>query len=157
MAQPEYVTFASVGALDAVDTFKDGAWKGLNYTMWYRTGRVLGENRHVPGVAGREEVEKELDELTFSQHMRFVGRKDKDGAPHADPFVGVMENLLYFREHVLDYKDPRSTTLHKRAGTTSAGSVQIGDWEETVDPDSGGDVILLTFQVTIPAGSLVTP
>lgn len=157
MAQIEYVTFAAVGALDAVDTWKVGAWEGLNYTNWYRTGPVLGQNRHVPGVAGRLVVEKEIDELTFTQQMRFKGRKDKDGAPHADLFVGVMANFRYFRKHVLDYKSARSVTFHERDGTTTVGTVQVGDWDESVDPNSGGEVILLSFRVTVPAGSLITP
>lgn len=157
MAQVEYVTFATVGALDAVDTWKAGAWEGLNYTQWYREGPVVGENRVIPGAPGRLEVDKELDELTFSQAMRFYGRKDKDGALHTDPFVGVMANFRYFRKHVLAYKSPRSVTFHERDGTTTAGSVQVGDWTETVVEQAGGDLILLTFDVTVAASYLVTP
>lgn len=157
MAQVEYVTFAAVGALDAVDTWKDGAWEGLNYTPWYRTGPVLGENRHIPGSPGRLVVAKELDQLSFTQQMRFKGRKSSAGVAHADPFVGVMANLRYFRKHVLDYKASRSVTFHERDGTTTSGSVQVGDWDESVDPNSGGDVILLSFHVTVATGSLITP
>lgn len=156
MAQQEYVTFAAVGGFDAVDTWTP-AWKGLNYTPWYRMGPRVGEDRVIPGAPGRLAVPREIDELRFSQQMRFDGRRTRAGAVNADPFAGVMVSFLYFRKHVLDYLSARSATLHERDGSTSTGTVIIDGWEETVDPGSGGDIILLTFQVTIPAGSLVTP
>lgn len=158
MAQPEYVTFAAAGGLDEVSTWTPGdppAWKGLNYTPWYRMGPRVGDDRPIPGTPGRLAVAREIDELRFSQQMRFNGRHDRTGAVNADPFVGVMASFLYFRKHVLDYLSPRSVTLHRRSGATSTGTAIIDGWEETVQ--SGGQVILLTFQVTIPAGSLVTP
>lgn len=154
--QTEYLTFNSTGSLHAVPTGTP-AWKGLNYTPLYRMGPRVGGNRPIPGSTGRLAVAREVDELKVSLQMRFNGKKDREGNTHADPFVGVMTNLLYFRKHVLDYVPERSVTFTMRSGSTASGSVVIEDWEDTVDPESAGDVILLVVRMTIAAGVLVTP
>lgn len=160
MAQPEYLTFAAVGALAAVSTWTPGdppAWKGLDYSAFYGMGPRVGADRTIPGATGRLAVAREIDEMRVPLRMRFNGTLDRTGAENADPFAGVMTTFLYFRKHVLDYTPARTVTLTKRGGGTSAGSMIIDGYEYNVDPESEGDVILLVAHVTIPAGSLVTP
>lgn len=159
-AQQEYLTFAAVGALDAVATWTPGdppAWKGTDYTAFYGMGDRVGEDRSIPGATGRLAVAREIDEMTVPLRMRFDGTLDRLGNVNADPFAGVMTSFLYFRKHVLDYTPARTVTLTKRGGGTSAASMIIDGYNFNVDPESAGDVILLVAQIVIPAGSLVTP
>lgn len=156
ITQPEYLTFDAVGALHAVPTGTP-AWKGLNYTPLYRMGPRVGGNRPIPGESGRLYVPREIDELQVSLHLRINGKKDREGNTHADPFLGVRTNLLYLRKHVLDYVPERGITFTMRDTSTATGDAVIEDWEDTVDPASAGDIILLVVRLTIAAGVLVVP
>ena len=152
--QVEYVTFEAVDTLDAVPTSVRGAWRGLDYVMWNRLGPRVGDNRVIPGVAGRLAVAREIDELKFSQRMRIIGRNDVDGTPFADQFEGALANLDYWVDNVLSYLPERSVTYHRRDGSTKTGAVTVEDWDYSIDPASAGDVILLVIPLTVAAGSL---
>lgn len=152
----ENFTLASAGGLDAVPLRTPG-WRALDLTPLYGIGPRIGENRPIPGVAGRLAVDHEIDELRVALPMRFTGAKDREGNTHTDPFDGVLANLLYFRKHVVDYLPTRSGTLTRRDVGTVTGTVVVDGWEYNVDPRSGGDVILAVLRLTVPAGSLVTP
>lgn len=156
ITQNEYLTFDAVASLHAVPTGTPG-WKGLNYSPLYRTGPRVGGNRPIPGATGRLYVARELDELSVSLHIRVNGAKDREGNTHADPFLGVRTNLLYLRKHVLDYVPQRGITFHMRDGSSVTGAAVIEGWEDTVDPESAGDIILLAVRLTIAAGVLVVP
>lgn len=155
---PEWLTFEAQDGLDAVQSETPGAppaWATLDYSRLYGLGSRLGTNRPIPGVAGRLAVPKEIDQLELTLMMRLNGLLDRTGARQADSFKGAATNLLYLRHHVLDYKPVRAVTLHGRNGTDYPGELVIEGWTHDVVPEAGGDIIIVSIDISIPAGFLV--
>lgn len=149
----EYLTFAAVGmTYDEVDTHTYG-WKVVDYTSLRRRTRV-GEDRSIPGAAGRLYVPREWDEQTAVLTFKINGRYDKDGTPYSDTFEGVDLNHQYLLDNVINILDLRSVTFNVRDGSTWTGSVVVDNWEPSVDPTSGGDQIIAPLTLKIPAGWL---
>lgn len=154
--QVEFAKWAAADGLDAVPTGTPGWW-GLGYLAWYRMGARVGDNRPITGVPGRLHVPREYDELRVPQRILIDGHRDREGTPYGDPLDGVTQNLLYLREHLLDYLPQRSITFHARSGTTYTGLGTIDDeWTLVEAPNSDGSHVHLDFVVVIEAGSIVT-
>lgn len=152
--QRMYVVFEAVAGLDAVPTGTPG-WKGPHYVPWLLIGPRLGQHRHIPGVDGRDPVEKEFDELTVVQPLKINGRRDGDGNAHPDRLVGVYANHGYLTEHLFAYKGARGVTLHMPGGELWTGMATVEDWVCAPDPNSGGDYLVGDLEVKVHGGRLV--
>jgi hypothetical protein len=148
----EYLTFDAATPLPAVP-LNTPAWKVTDYTSLRRRVRV-GEDRPIPGVAGRLHVPREWDALTVALPMKVNGRKDREGNLHADPFVGVEVNHQYLLTNVVNVLDQRAVTFTRRTGSPLTGNVTVQDWEPTADPNSAGDHLICFLTITIAAGWL---
>lgn len=148
----EYLTFEASSPAAEVDSHTYG-WKVVDYTSLRRRTRV-GENRVIPGAAGRLFVPREWDEMTVVLTFKINGRRDVDGTLFDDRFEGVDVNHQYLLDNVVNILGLRSVTFNVRDGSTWAGDVVVEDWEPSVDPSSGGDQILAPLTLKIPAGWL---
>jgi hypothetical protein len=148
----EWLSFDTVDSLPEVP-LNTPAWKALDYTSLRRRVRV-GEDRVVPGAAGRLAVAREWDELTTTIPMRIKGFRDWEGTAYGDRFLGVDLNHQYLQDNVFNVLDLRAVTFTDRHENEWTGSLFVQQWEPLVDPASGGDVIVGVLTVVIPAGML---
>lgn len=124
----EYLSFDAVGAIPALALNLAGCWECVDYSQMYDSPPVVGENRPIPGVAGRLAQVHEEDERAVSLPMVFFGAANYAGTPYADERVGVRSNLAYFRTNIMrpGSAATRAVTFHRLDGTTTeTGSVVV--------------------------------
>lgn len=149
----EAFVFDADSPLPQVSLNIDGAWKVTDYSPLRRRFRV-GENRVIPGSPGRLWVDREWDEQVAPLPMKIFGRKDYSGNPWSDHFDGALENYNYLLDNVFNILDLRSGTFTDRLTDVWTGSVAVEDYDFSPDPNSGGDVLVGTVRLVVPAGWL---
>jgi hypothetical protein len=152
----QYLSFDAIDSIPALALNLDGCWECDDYSDMYDAPPVLGEDRHIPGVAGRLAVAREEDEAVKSLPMKFMGIKDHSGAAHTDPRIGLRVNLDYFRTNIvrpLSGHTTRAVTFHLLDGsTTKTGNVIV---EPPLQVAFQGPVLARgVLRIVIPAGML---
>lgn len=144
----EWLVFAADAPLLEVAS-NTPAWKIIDFTPLRARTRV-GESRPRPGLRGRLWVAREWDEHRCVLTWRINGRKDQDGVAYADPFEGVDLNHQFLLDNLVNSLDERAVTFHDRHENLWTGTVGVDNWEPSVDPASGGDVIIAMLTLVIP-------
>lgn len=154
----EYVVFDAVTSpsLPEIPGNTPG-WETIDYSALYDLAPVIGDDRPIPGVAGRLAVPREEDELVAALPMRFIGSHDWEGDPYEDARIGLRTNLRYFGENVV--RPPGTTdglrgiTFHQLDGSTATAQVIVqSPLQVAFSPGSVLARAVLTL--IIPAGSL---
>lgn len=129
------------------------AWKVTDYTALRRRTRV-GENRVIPGMAGRLFVAREWDQQLVTLPMKITGRYDQEGTAYSDSFEGVDTNHQYLLDHVINVLGEQAVTFTDRQGQEWTGYAAVEDWQPSVDTNSGGDHMICFLSLSIAAGFL---
>lgn len=151
----EYLKFLAVGAHPAI-VLNTLGWNAWDYAGFYDAPDAVGENRPIPGLAGRLAMAWELDEGDLLIPVDVWGGYFGDGSAHADERAGVRTNLRYLRNHLLlppgTSNGARPVEFHRWDGDVETGDVQVKPpaaiaFESPVQAT-------LVLRVTIPDGML---
>lgn len=108
------------------------AWEHTNLYLVLNMGSGRGENVIMPGAVGRRAVRRRIDEATVTLELAIFGDRDPIGAPTADPIAGLIDNIEYLQDHLVDppaaANSLRPAVIHHPAGTLTA-NVQILGFE----------------------------
>lgn len=118
--------------IDGTHLSIDGCWDHNNIEALLSGPSTRGENRVIPGVAGRRAKPRRADETPYTINLTIYGVNDPDGDPYDDPEVGVGLNITYLRENVTDPiagDGLRTLTLHWKEDLSFVGSVQVVHFE----------------------------
>jgi len=136
--------------VDGLSLKLDGAWQIDRSLSRLKGGPPKrGQNTIVPGVAGRLDNPKRLDEGVYDLVMLVKGRKDRLGAPYADEVAGKILNLDYLETRLYEPTGTLAAVLYMPDASTQTGDVQFDNW--TVAKDEGA-VATVTFDLIVPAG-----
>jgi hypothetical protein len=90
------------------------AWEHLDIQALYSGAATRGENRVMPGAAGRRALPKRADETTRTLTLAVFGFQRWDGTVNSDPVAGLWENIGHLHEFIIDTPaTPDSTRLAK--------------------------------------------
>lgn len=125
------VNFSTYLEIDAVP-LSTPAWEHTNLYVALNMGSGRGENVVMPGAVGRRAVRRRTDEATVTLELAIFGDKDPSGANHPNPIVGLVDNIEYLQDHLVDppaaANSLRPAVIHHPAGTLTA-NVQILGFE----------------------------
>lgn len=151
ITRTEYLSFAAEGGASAVP-LNTPAWECLSYAPLYDSPPVVGEDRPIPGSAGRLAIAREEDEMIVSLHLRFFGGYNHENVAQSDARIGLRTNLRYFRTALMraNHGTTRTATFHRLdGGTESADCVIIPPLDvEFVGPTLARAIL----RFTVPAG-----
>jgi hypothetical protein len=150
VTRDEYLSFDSTGGHPVVP-LNTPAWECRDYRPLYDGTDTVGDNRPIPGSAGRLYVPDEFDEWNVSLNLVVYGDQDQDGGTHSDPRVGVRENLLYLRTHLLRPRLLRPVTFHRLDGGTETGDVKVSPRAQVTSFGPSGARMVLKFVVVAGA------
>lgn len=91
----EYVT------INGVDLALDGAWVVVDPTPLLGQAPMRGQDRVIPGSAGRKARARVRDAWDVLLELFVFGEKDQNGAAHASKRAGLRDNLSYLRSNLL--------------------------------------------------------
>lgn len=129
----------------------EGAWRILDYTPLLQGRPKRGDDRIVPGAAGRTGYDREYDEVTHRLRMDIFGWNDETGAAHPNKITGLEANVDYLNDNVVDGLTVKTATLHLPGGNRT-GSVYVEDL--ILGERKAPTWIRAALVVTIPAGRL---
>lgn len=133
------------------------AWEVLNIHVLMSGPGVRGENRVIPGAAGRRPLRHRPDERTVTLQLAVFGHVDPAGDPITDPQEGVWTNWLALRDQftalLTTAGDSTVTATLNYAGGTLSGPVQVlayelGEPYSTTDLSAILDLNLVTGMLT---------
>lgn len=116
---------------------------------------VRGSNRIIPGAGGVRRNPRRATESRRAIPLVIFADTDPEGVPHADPAIGLVANIDYYRA----VTDPtgvgdgtRTATVHLKDGSTRSGPVHVEALELGGDDNQG---VLAVLVLTLPDGALV--
>jgi hypothetical protein len=141
----------SAVTLKSIQMIKDGAWRlSMGSVSRLFSATYRGENRTLPGVAGRVVRPIVLDQLIVDMELHVLGMKDNTGAAHTNVTVGKVENLAYLWTQLGLESAP--VTLAVDTGVSQyTAQVQVTNWMVLREGNTNATV---TFDLVIPAGKL---
>lgn len=149
----EYLSFDAIGTLIPAVPLNTPGWAVVDYSPLYHAPPKVGEDRVIPGSAGRLAVAREFDELQVSLAMNIYGARDHENTAASTRPVGLRNNMDYLRTNVVNTLTARAVTFHKQAGGTLTGSVYVEDLRYG-QADASGALCPAILRLTIPTGSL---
>jgi hypothetical protein len=111
------------------------AWEHTNIYALLSVGAVRGENVVMPGAIGRRAVRRRTDEANVTIELAIFGEEDWEGNPHADPIAGLIDNIEYLRDNLVDPPAATPTSLRPAVLTYPGGTLTA-------------DVQVLGFEIT---------
>lgn len=112
------VNFAHHLEIDGVP-LSTPAWEHLDIQVLYSGPSVRGENRVMPGAAGRRPLPWRPDETMRTLTLAIYGDRSWDGTVNADPVAGLWANIAHLRAFVVD--NPLNTTSTRTAVIKQVG------------------------------------
>lgn len=112
--------------INAVPLTVAGAWRVEDLTELLGAGPLRGEDRAVPGVAGRAARPRVRDSWDVLLALDVYGVNDVAGTPHANRRIGVRDNVEYLIDELCPPYPADSTTVvvtYSDASTRSASCV----------------------------------
>jgi hypothetical protein len=113
------------------------AWEHLNLQLLYSLASTRGENRVMPGAAGRRALPWRADETMRTLTMIVTGNHHWDGTANADPIAGLWANVAHLVTNVGGYPatpDGTRTAVIKRPGAPDrVATIQVRGFEVTED------------------------
>ena len=133
----------------------EGAWKHNRSLRRLRsTAASRGDNRIIPGTAGRTAYPVLRDEVIVDLELIVSGSNDAAGTPHASLIAGLDENLAFLDDWMRDHMDGSAATytatLETASGTTYTTPVQILNWQ--VASEHAVQVVM-SYDLRIPSGT----
>lgn len=120
------------------------AWEHLNIGSLYSGATVRGENRILPGAAGRRALAWRSDETMRTLTLAIFGTYTWDGTLNADPVAGLWANVAHLMSFVVTNPlndDSTRTAVIKRPGATDLSAIiQVRGFEIEDDPYSPSDI-----------------
>lgn len=113
----EYVT------LNSVELALDGAWVVEDPTPLLGQGPFRGDDRVLPGVAGKSKRARVLDAYDVLLPMFVFGKKNQAGTAYADERLGLKANIAYLRTNLLTGATNTLTLTFSDASTVSGDCV----------------------------------
>jgi hypothetical protein len=130
------------------------AWEHTNLYYLLNVGAVRGENVVMPGAIGRRAVRRRTDEANVTIDLAVFGEHDWEGNPHADAIAGLIDNIEYLRENLVDPPAATPSSLRPAVlthpGGTLSASVQVLGFEitEAISPST----VNASFDIAIIGG-----
>ena len=120
------------------------AWEHLNIGALYSGPGVRGENRVLPGAAGRRALPWRPDETMRTLTLAIFGARSWDGTLNADPVAGLWANVAHLHDFVvanpLNAGSTRTATLKRPGSADLAATIQVRGFEIDDEPYSPGDI-----------------
>lgn len=114
------------------------AWEHLDIHLLYSAPSVRGENRVMPGAAGRRALPWRPDETMRTLTLAIYGDKSWDGTTNADPVAGLWANIAHLQNFVVDNPlnagSTRTATIKQHAGPDLTATIQVRGFE--IDEES---------------------
>lgn len=131
------------------------AWTLGNLFVVWAGPATRGEDRVIPGAAGRLPKPRRVDSRPVSLELVIVGDFDWDGTPVTDFREGLWLNVQHLRENVTDPTGvgdgTRTMILHAPDGSTPSGQIHVETFELG---GLGPNGLTATIDITIKAGAL---
>lgn len=120
------------------------AWEHTNIGVLYSSAQVRGENRVLPGAAGRRGLPWRSDETMRTLTLAIFGNRTWDGTINADPVAGLWANVAHLQAFVFDNPlnaDSTRTAVLKRTGQPDLTcKIQVRGFEIDDEPYSPADI-----------------
>ena len=116
------------------------AWEHLNIQSLYSGPSVRGENRVMPGAAGRRALPWRADETNRTITLAIFGDQRWDGVDNADAVAGLWANVAHLTANVIASPatpDGTRTAILKRTGHADlTATIQVRGFEIDDSPYS---------------------
>jgi hypothetical protein len=114
------------------------AWEHQNIQTLYSGAGVRGENRVMPGAAGRRALPWRPDETMRTLTLAIFGDLSWDGPVNADAVAGLWANVAHLQTFIVDNPlntDSTRTAVIKRPGASDlVAKIQVRGFE--IDDES---------------------
>lgn len=143
--------------INSLELALDGAWVVIDPTVFLGEASYRGQDRIVPGTAGRTARTRVRDSWDVVAQMYVFGKKDKDGLAHADERLGVRDNVETLRSTLLPpYAGDTTTIVHTFSdASTRTGSCIVNELIVAGTHDGLiGHVANVVLDVTVLEGEL---
>jgi hypothetical protein len=120
------------------------AWEHLNIQTLYSGPETRGDNRVMPGAAGRRALPWRADQTMRTLTLAIFGGLRWDGAANPDAVAGLWANVAHFIANIVDTPNTPGctrTAVIKRTGAADlTATIQVRGFEIDDNPYSPGDV-----------------
>lgn len=124
--------------------FSTPAWEHLNLHALYSSAETRGENRVMPGAAGRRGLPWRSDQTMRTLTLAIFGTYMWDGTLNADPVAGLWANIAHLQAFVvgnpLTADSTRQATIVRPGAPNQTCVIQVRGFEIDEDPYSPSDV-----------------
>ena len=149
------VNFAHHLEIDGVP-LSTPAWEHLNIQALYGGAYVRGENRVMPGAAGRRALPWRPDETMRTLTLAIFGARSWDGTTNVDPIAGLWANVAHLHNFIVDNPlnagSTRTARIVRPGATDLVATIQVRGFEVDDEPYSPGD-IAATLDIALVQGS----
>lgn len=132
------------------------AWEHLNIQALYSGANVRGENRLLPGAAGRRALPWRPDETMRTITLAIFGTQSWDGSINADPVAGLWENVAHLQSFVVDNPlndgSTRTATIKRAGATDLTATIQVRAFEIDDEPYSPA-AVAATMEIALMSGA----
>jgi hypothetical protein len=114
------------------------AWEHQNIQTLYSGAAVRGENRVLPGAAGRRALPWRPDETMRTLTLAIFGDLSWDGTVNADPEAGLWANVAHIQTFIvnnpLNAGSTRTAVIKRPPGPDLVATIQVRGFE--IDDES---------------------
>jgi len=132
------------------------AWEHLNIQALYGGAYVRGENRVLPGAAGRRALPWRPDETMRTLVLAIFGFQSWDGTVNTDAVAGLWANVAHLQNFVVDNPlntDSTRTAVLKRPGASDrSATIQVRGFEIDDEPYSPA-AVSATIDIALVTGA----
>lgn len=140
----------------AVDMMQP-AWQVTNLIELWLPATQRGEDKLIPGVAGRRPYRRFQDSTRRTLRLKITGDVDRTNAPQSNRFVGLQTNIDYLVTNVIDPPTTgdgtRTLVLTMPSGSTRTEPVHVLGME-VAQYNEAARWALATIELSIPAGRI---
>lgn len=131
------------------------AWEHLDIHLLYSGPSTRGENRILPGAAGRRALPKRADETNRTLSLAIFGFERWDGEPYDDAVQGLWANIAHFTTTVIDTPlTPNGTRTARLVGNgvrDLSATIQVLGFE--IDEAYSPAAVSASLDIAVLAGS----
>jgi hypothetical protein len=132
------------------------AWEHLNIQALYSGATTRGDNRVLPGAAGRRALPWRPDETMRTLTLAIFGTQSWDGTDNADPVEGLWANIAHLQNFIVDNPlnsgSTRTATLIRPGAADLTAAIQVRGFE--IDDESyGPSAVSASIEIALVQGA----
>jgi hypothetical protein len=130
------------------------AWEHLDIQALYSGAKVRGDNRVMPGAAGRRALPWRPDETMRTLTLAIFGDVSWDGSVNSDSVAGLWANIAHLQTFVVDNPlnaGSTRTAVIKRIGATDlTATIQVRGFE--IEESYGPSAVSASMEIALLSG-----